>query len=289
MANQRRVAIIVDSAASLPSNADHLSGLDLVPMRLVLEGRTYSDGEDLTPSDFYRMLRASSDITTTSAPSPAAFLEGFHRASEHADAILCLTVAARFSASFDSAMSAAREAINTMPNIEVTVLDSGTAAGGEGLVALEAWRAAGDGQNLAQVKAAAEYVISRVRLLAFVDTLRHLWKGGRVPGIAHAGASLLRIKPMFELAGGEIIAVARPRTTRNAVKRLERLMTEHLENSGPVHVAVLHADAAIAAGELRVWIESQFECEELYISEFSPVMGAHIGPGLVGVSFWSKE
>jgi len=287
MANDRRVGIVVDSAASLPASAHRLGGMHLVPMRLALGDRTYADGEDLSPAEFYRMLRVSSDRPTTSAPSPAAFLEGFRGAAQGAESVLCLTVASSFSASFDSAVSAAREAETAIPGLEVTVLDSGTAAGGEGLVALAAWRAAGEGQSLQRVKAAAEAVIAKVRLLAFVDTLRYLWKGGRVPGLAHAGASLLRIKPLFELAEGEITSMGRPRTTRNAVKRLEELMRDRVAD-GRVHAAVLHADAAAPAEALRLWIESEFECEELFVSEFSPVMGAHIGPGLVGVAFWTE-
>ncbi len=289
MATDRRVGIVVDSAASLPPDAHRLEGLHLVPMRLTFGDRTYDDGEELSPAEFYRMLRDSSDLPTTSAPSPAAFLKAFTHASREVEAVLCLTVASRFSASSDSAVSAAREAGTATPGLEVIVLDSGTAAGGEGLVALEAWRAAGDGQDLEQVKAAAEAVIARVRLLAFVDTLHYLWKGGRVPGIAHAGASLLRLKPMFELAEGEVTSVARPRTTRNAVKKLKELMGDRVAADRPVHAAVLHADAAAPAEELHSWIESEFECEELYVSEFSPVMGAHIGPGLVGVAFWTED
>ena len=286
MASDRKVGIVVDSAASLPPEAHRAKGLRVVPMRLTFGERTYADGEDLSTTQFYRMLRKSDDMPATSSPSPAAFLKGFRDASPSAQSVLCLTVASRFSSSFDSATRAAQEAGTALPGLEVTVLDSGTAAGGEGLVAMEAWRAAGDGLGLQEVKAAAEAVIRRVRLLAFVDTLRYLWKGGRVPGIAHAGASLLRLKPMFELADGEITSVARPRTTRNAVRKLKELLRLRIAD-GPVHAAILHADADGLAEELREWVQSDFECADTYVSEFTPVMGAHIGPGLVGVAFWT--
>ena len=137
------------------------------------------------------------------------------------------------------------------------------------------------------MKAAAEGVIPRVRLLAFVDTLYYLWKGGRVPAIARVGSSLLRIKPIFELAQGEIRTVARPRTRKRAMSRLLELMRERAEPNR-IHVSVLHADAHEAAEEMRQLIEAEFRCEELFIGEFTPVMGSHIGPGLVGVAFWSE-
>ena len=157
----------------------------------------------------------------------------------------------------------------------------------KGLIALEATRAARQGKGLHEVKSAVQNVMTRVRLLAFVDTLYYLWKGGRVPGIAHVGTSLLRIKPLFELAQGQVRSVARPRTHRRAMRRLLELVRDGAKPS-PMHVTVMHADAAGAAEELRQQIEAEFPCEELFISEFSPVMGAHTGPGLVGVAFWNE-
>jgi DegV family protein with EDD domain len=255
-------------------------------MRLTFGARTYLDGLDLSTSDFYRMLRDSREIPTTSAPSPSSFLEAFRRAAKEAEAALCLTVSSKFSACFNSAMTAMEEANDALPGFQVSVLDTETAAGGEGLVAVEAWRTAAGGGGLAEVLARARSVIPRVRLLAMVDTLHYLWKSGRVPAIAKAGASLLRIKPIFELVQGDIHTVARPRTHQRAVRKLVELMRERAE-PGRLHATVMHADAADAAEELKRQVEAELSCEELYISEFTPVMGAHIGPRLLGVAFRS--
>ena len=278
------MAIVVDSAASLPA-ASETPGLHVVPMGVTIDGKTYLDGRDLEPSAFYAKLRASKELPTTSAPSPARFLEAFEAAREDSGAVFCLTVGSRFSASLDSARSAVEEAKVSLPGLEVVVLDSESAAGGQGLIALEAWRAARDGGGLDEVDAAAREVIHRVRVVAFVDTLYYLWKGGRVPRIAHAGTSLLRIKPLFELARGEVRTVARPRTQRRAMARLLDLVAEGAQGR-PVHATVMHADALEAAEELRQQLDAMLPCEELFVSEFTPVMGAHIGPGLVGIAYW---
>ena len=288
MASQSEVAIVVDSAASLPPEMAGKPHFYVAPMRLAIGDRTYLDGEELSPSSFYNMLRASGTPASTSAPSPGAFLDAFRQAAEQANSVLCLTVASRFSASFDSAQTAARDAEGALGGLQVTVLDTRSAAGGEGLVALEARRAAQQGDSLPQVTAAAEGVISRVQLLAFVDTLYYLWKGGRVPKIAHTGSSLLGIKPLFELIQGEVRTVARPRTQQRALRRLVELMGERAAPEERVHATVMHADSASAAEELRQHIEAEFSCEELFVSEFTPAMGAHIGPGLVGIAFWSE-
>ena len=287
MKPKSRVAIVVDSAASLPPDMHLRAQLYVVPMRLMFGGRTYLDGLDLSPTAFYRMLRESREIPTTSAPSPSSFLEAFRQAEKESEAALCLTVASRFSASFNSAMTAVDEAKDALPGFEVSVLDTETAAGGEGLVAVEAWRSATKGGGLAEALATAQNIIPRVKLLACVETLQYLRRSGRVPAIAQAGASLLRIKPIFELAQGNVHTMARPRTHKRAVKRLVELMRDRVE-PGRVYATIMHADAADEAEELKRQVEAELYCQELFISEFTPVIGAHIGPRLLGVAFRSE-
>ena len=288
MGRENRVAIVVDSAASLPAGAETDPQLYVVPMRVTIEGRTYLDGRDLAPSTFYRMQKGMKGMPTTSAPSPASFLDSFRAAAESASSILCLTVSPRFSSSYDSAGTAVQEAKEAVPLARIAVLDTESAAGGEGLIAMEEWRAAHHGAGLEEVTEAARSIISKVSLLAFLDTLYYVWKGGRVPRLAYASTSILRIKPLWELYRGEIRNMARPRTTLRATKRLLRLMRQRVGHES-VHAAVLHADAAEAAEQLRQTVDSEFQCEELFTSEFSPVMGAHTGPGLLGIAFWSEN
>ena len=288
MANEKKVAIVVDSAASLPANVGENDGLYVVPMQLTIGGRTYLDGLDLAPFEFYRLLRDRAEAPTTSAPSPAQFLDAFERAAQDHPNIACLTVSRRFSSSFDSASAAAREARAALPHAEIAVLDTETAAGAQGLVATEAWRVARRGGGLDEVMSAARAVVAKVSLLAFLDTLYYVWKSGRVPAVAHAATSLLQIKPLFELSGGEIRTVARPRTAARAEERMMKQMRRRL-GPGPIHATVMHGDAEERAEALRQRVEAEFPNRELYVSEFSPVMGVHTGPGLLGIAFWSGD
>ena len=255
-------------------------------MSVNIGGRTYLDGRDLTAAEFYRMLREAPGAASTSAPTPASFRDAFLRAAGETEAILCLTVASRFSASHDAANLGAEEARDQYPGTRIHVLDSQSAAGGEGLIAMEALRVAQAGGGIDDAIAAAERVTSRVRLIALVDTLRYLWKSGRVPAIAHAGASLLQIKPIFELAGGEVRTLARPRTRRRAIRRVADLVAERA-GQGELHATVMHANAASDAADLGRYLGAELDCDDLFVSEFTPVMGAHTGPGLLGVAFWS--
>ena len=278
------VSLVVDSAATLPDQALASPNLHVAPMSLTLAGRTYLDGEDVSPSEFYRMLRRAPSPPTTSAPSPAAFLHAYRRAARGASSILCLTVAASVSASHDSATVAARLAADALPGVDVRVLDSESAAGGQGLATLEALRAARAGAGLEKTACVALRAIARVRLLAFPDTLYYLWKSGRVPVVAHAGSALVGVKPIFELYRGTVSTVARPRTLNRATRRLVELMRERA-GEGPISACVMHADAEDAAQKLRAEVEAAFECEQMFVAQFAPVMGAHIGPGLLGVAF----
>lgn len=283
-----RVAIAIDSAASLPPGFAEQPGIFIVPMTVTLDGITYRDGIDITTAEFYRRLRTTPAAPTTSAPSAASYLDVFREASEEYEAILCITAGDRFSASFDSANLAAAEARNLLPALEIRILDSQSAAGSQALVALEAWRAAQQDATLARAEMNAIRVIDRVSLLAFVDTLRYLRRSGRVPLAAHIGASLMKIKPLFRLQHSQITTVARPRTRRTGIRRMLELMREDV-GSRALHAAVMHADALEDAEAIRDSIARDYDCAELYISEFTPAMGAHIGPGLLGIAYWSES
>ena len=202
MGRTNRTALVVDSAACLPEEMATRPFVHVVPMRLIFGERDYLDGRDITTTEFYRLLRASEVLPTTSAPSPDSFLSAFHEAAREADSIVCLTVSSSFGGSNNAAQAAVVEAGGTLPNVPVTLIDSGSAAGGEALVATAAIRAIEDDVSHEEVVSAIRAVAPKVTLFAFVDTLFYLWKGGRVPRIAHAGASLLQVKPLLEMSSG---------------------------------------------------------------------------------------
>ena len=287
MKPKAKTAIVSDSALSLPRRMVEEHHLHLVPLELVFKGRTYLDGYDLEPSEFYRMLKTSDELPVTSAPGPGSFLEVFRRASAEVEGILCLTLASQFSASYDSARAAVEIAKDALPDTPITLLDSRSATGGQALIALESARAALTGEGLEHVAEAAQRVIPKVRVIAFLDTLFYLWRGGRVPKVALWASSILKLKPLMELSQGGVHLVGRPRTRGRAIERLLDIMQERVGQTD-LHVSVMHADSPVEAGELKERVASEFHCKELIISEFTPVMGAHTGPGLLGLAFWAE-
>jgi DegV family protein with EDD domain len=259
-----------------------------VPVQLIFGDKTYRDGVDISPSDFYNLLRQAKVTPSTSASSPVPYLEAYRKAGQKAESILCLTEPSRFSAMFDSAGVAREMAKKTFKNVFIEVVECTTAAAGQGLVALAAAKAAKIGKSLNEVVGVTVRMMSRVNIFATLDTLQYLAKSGRVPQAAALVNSLLNIKPIFTLNHSDARTVALPRTMKSAIKHILKLMEQNM-HKGPMHVAVMHADAMDKAVTLKNQISSKFECNEIFITEFTPVMGVHTGPGLIGVAFYSEE
>ena len=283
--DSKKVVIVVDSAASLPKT-DLSNLVKIVPMQLMIGSKTFKDGIDISSDDFYRILSNTNPVPSTAAPSPSSYLDAFRLASKVSNKVLCITVSSNFSSSYKSAENAIAIAKIELPGIDIKLIDSESAAGSEGLVVLEAVKAASMGDPIDKVYSAALKVIERVYLLAYLDTLYYVWKSGRIPRIAYAGAALLKIKPMLQMFRGDVTNVAKPRTRKKANEIMLSLMRNHIGNN-PANICVMHGNDIDNARLLVQQIENNFDCRELYISEFTAAMGVHTGPGLVGISYWT--
>jgi len=284
-----KVAIVTDTIACIPNEQVEKYSIEVVPVEFIFGDKAYRDGIDMSPTEFYTRLRQAKKLPTTSGSLPGPFLEAYRKASQRAASILCITIPARLSGMFNSARLAKEMAKKALPDVNIEVLDCGTAAAAEGLVVLAAARAAAQGKNLAEVTKTARDVMQRVNLFATLDTLYYLVKGGRVSKAAALASSLLKIKPIFTINGGDAHPVTNPRTMPGAIKRILKIMGQKVVTGQPLHVAVMHADALDKATALSNQISSQFDCDELFITEFTPVMGVHTGPGLIGVAFYSGD
>ena len=262
--------------------------IEVVPIQLVIDNRTYRDGIDIKAGEFYALLRQAKKTPTTAASAPESYLEAFRQASLRASSILCLTEPSKFSAMLNSARIAADMAAGTLRGTTIDIIDGTTAAAGLGLVALAAARAAADDRSLETVKEITRNVMSRVNLMATLDTLQYLAKSGRVPQAAAMVNHILNIKPIFSLNHADAHTVGLPRTMKSAINRMLKMMKPLAKKGRPLHVAVMHADALEEAEEFKKKIEGQFECREIFVTEFTPVMGVHTGPGLIGVAFYGE-
>src|SRR3990172_8645788 len=283
-----RVAVVTDSSTCLPAELLEAHSITPVPLTFLFDGEPLNDGA-LSGREFFARLRASRRFPTTAAPAPDAFLEAFRRAAATADSALCVTLPAAFSGTYGSALNAAEIAREELPGFPLRVVDCHCLAMSPGFPALSAARAAADGATLEEAEPVVRDVAYRSHLLGVLNTLRYLAKSGRVPLVFHWATSLLQIKPILVAEGEDVRAAGRVRTTRRALDRLVAHVEERLSPERPLHMAVMHADAEEAASSLAAGLRQRFQPEELLITESTSVMGAHTGPGFVGVAFFSGE
>lgn len=278
-----KIAIVTDSAACLPERLINQYGIHVVPFRLIWGREIFQDGVDMTSPEFYRRLRESPTLPTTSQPSIGQLLTLYRSLAQTAEGIVSIHIAGSMSGTYNAAQMAAQ----MIPGVPVRVLDSGTAVMAQGFVVLAAARAAEAGGSLQQVVQAADAMIARVHLLAVLDRLDYLARSGRVQSVIALIGSALRIAPVFTIRHGEVSVVSRARSKPRAVQAMLDQMAA-LTGNRPVHAAVFHADVADEAEDLSREIANRFNCVELLVTEFTPVMGSHTGPGLVGVAFYTE-
>ena len=282
-----RVAIVTDSTAYIPAREAEGLPITTIPLNLIWENETLRDGVDIQPSDFYTRLKDSKVIPTTSQPSPTAFKDVFEKLSaEGYEAILAVTLSSNLSGTMDSAI----QAKNMLPDLSIALVDSLQAAMGLGFPALLAARAAREGASLEECKQIAEQACARSKTYFAASTLEFLHRGGRIGGGAAFLGTALNLKPILYLHDGRVEAFQKIRTMKKVRQRLVEILDSGLDESRRVRVAVLHANAPEDAAVLLEMIKQKLGAAaitEAFIAEVSPVIGAHTGPGTIGISFLS--
>ncbi|MGY1700750.1 DegV family protein [Geodermatophilus sp. SYSU D00766] len=274
------VAVVTDSTAYLPPELVAQYGIEVVPCYVVLAGRSGREGEDVTPGDVARALAVRGQRVSTSRPTPGDFVAAYRRRlAAGADRVVSVHLSADLSGTWDAARLAAAQVGEHL----VTVVDTRSTAMGTGFAVLAAARAAAAGADAAGVAAVANTAAARTRTLFVVDTLEHLRRGGRIGSAASLLGTALSIKPVLHVVDGRVVPLERVRTTTRAISRMVQRAAEAAGGPG-ASVAVHHLAAADRAEKLAAQLcEAIPDMRELHVSELGAVIGAHVGPGAVGV------
>lgn len=278
----RRVAVVTDSSAYLPPELVEKYAIHVVPLILMMGDKTWRDGVDIDPPTFYELLRTSPDFPTSSQPSIATFQDLFVELSREVEGIVVIVLSEELSGTIDSARAAAAN----LPDIPVEIIDSRGCSMVTGYPALAAAQAAATGGDLQTVVNAARSLIGGIRMYFIVDTLEYLHRGGRIGTAAKLLGSALDFKPILQVWDGMVRPVTKVRTRRKALAKLYELLDEQLAEGAKVHMTVFHAAAREEAARLKEQLEARFHPVEMIETDCSPVMGAHGGPGMVGVVFY---
>jgi len=275
------VVVVTDSSAIVPSLWTDGLPIHVVPLEIAWPDGSTEAGD--TPyADVAARLRAASVPPRTGAPSPGSYQTLFEKLLTHADGVLVVCPAAELSTTVSSAMLAARE----LGTDRVNVLDARTAAGGQGIVSVEAARVAERGGDLGSVSERALHAAKRMQVWATLSQLDFLRRSGRVPAVAAIGADTLRLHPIVRYAGSSPKPVGITRSTRAATDRLFRAFaaTGHF---GAVHALAFHSDRQADADELVARIGDHAPGAEVASVEVTASLASHTGPGLLGLAwFW---
>jgi len=279
------VAIVTDSISCLPKKLVEQYRIVIVPIMLLVQGKLYRDGVDMSPSEAYKLFLQDPESFNTSPASPGNYLEAYREASNRVKNILCITLSSKLSTGYAMASVAKEQAQTELPQTSIAVLDSQNVTAAEGFVALAGARAAADGKDLTEVVKVAEEVRDKVTFILLLDTIRHVYRTGRIPKVAAQVGAMLNIKPLLSSSSGLVRFNGVARNREQGINHLLKTMRDKVGQS-PVHVAVMHAYVPDEAEKLKERALSEFNCAELWITEFSPVMGYATGTGTLGFAFY---
>ncbi len=271
------VKVVTDSASDIPVTIARDLGITVVPDNVHFGQRTYRDGVDLTREEFFIELAKSPVLPTTSQPAVGVFEEVYRQLGREARQIVSIHLPAKLSAVLNSAHLAAQ----SLPDLEIVLIDSTQVSMGMGWLVIIAARAARQGKNLAEILALVKDTIPRLRLIAMLDTLEYVQKGGRIGKGAALLGTLLSMKPIVQLLDSELLPVENVRTRRRALQRLAEIVTE----MAPLEeAAVVHANAPALAHELAEMLAPIHPFDRILIGQVGAILGTHTGPGAVGVA-----
>jgi len=277
-----RVAIVTDSTADLPPALAAARSITVVPLTLHFEGRSLLDGVDITPSEFYRKLPSATTHPTTSQPSPGRFAEVYSALLDTHDAVVSVHISEKLSGT----VASARQAADMTDAGRVHVIDSEVVSMSLGLVTLVASALAAQDLDAAAIEARVLAMRPQIQTYFSVATLEFLRRGGRIGRASALLGSVLQVKPVLCIRDGLVTPLERVRTFDRALNRVVEL-TRAVDTGKGVCLIVGHADAQADAE--RVGRELEPIADTLMIQPLGPVVGAHAGPGVVGVGCYPAE
>jgi DegV family protein with EDD domain len=276
------IAIVTDSTADLPPELTRSRAITVVPLTLNFDGKSLLDGVDIRPDEFYSRLHSVTTHPTTSQPSPGRFAEVYRSLLADHDAVVSIHISQKLSGTYESA----RQAAGMTDPKRVRVIDSELVSMSLGLITLAASSLAASGADAGAIEAKVVDMRSSIQTYFSVATLEFLRRGGRIGRASALLGSVLQVKPVLCIRDGLVTPLERVRTFERALNRVVEL-TREVDRGHGVCVIVGHAGAEADAE--RIGRELDSIADTLMIQPLGPVVGAHAGPGVVGVGCYPAE
>ena len=283
-----KVAVVADSNSCLPPELIKQYDITIVPMTVVIDGKPYRDQVDISIDEFWRMFNEKNHEMSTAPTSPGIFKEAFDELAKTHDSIACVTVGQKLSVTYQSAVEAAGMVMEEKPEVKIEIVDSNSASGAQGLMTVEMARAAKSGKSLDEVLAVAEEMKPRVKMVMGLQTLKQLIKIGRAPKIRGYLGDLLGVKPITGMVNntGLVESLGKARGMKKMTAMLVDMVGQYADAAKPIHVIVHYTDSLEDGENLKEMVEQKYDCAEIYMSAYTPVMAAATGP-ILAISFYS--
>jgi DegV family protein with EDD domain len=279
-----KIKIVTDSTADLSNEIIEKYDIEVVPLSIHIEGNTYLDRVDITPSEFMGKMKAANELPKSSQPPAGAFVEVYDRFGEEGYEILSIHMTGGMSGTVQSAESAAG-----MSAAKVKVVDSRYISKALAFQVMEAARLAKEGKSVEEIVERLDTIRENTKLFVVVDTLENLVKGGRIgKGKAMIG-SLLNIKPIASLEGGVYTPVTKVRSHTQVAKYLAKQFAEDVKGKAIKGVGLVHAEGYGLASKLKKMVEEISGYEPIEIEETTPIISTHTGPGAIGFMYYLED
>jgi DegV family protein with EDD domain len=266
------VKIVTDSCSDLPANIAKALGITIVPVYICFDDKTYRDGVDISVEEVYTRLEEGAVNANTMQPTPADFAKVYSELSKEADAIVSIHLPAKLSGTYNSALQGK---VLAKTKCDIEVVDSLSVSMGLGLVVMAAARIAQAGGNLKQVLFETKKVINKVQIFGIMDSLKYLLAGGRISKTKVTPDSLLRVKPLLSLRGGEVFQASLVRTYAKGLERQYDFVNE----AHDIHeVAIVYSTTPEEANTLKKRISSIVHEKRIHVARLSAGLGVHCGP-----------
>lgn len=284
MPPQPTIAIVTDSASSIPPQLRRQLNIQVIPFWVQMGTETYRSGIDLDEKTFFERLRADPDLSVSTAVPPLSrFIEIYERVSEWAQGVVAIHIAGKQSGTCSAAELAGRES-----PIPVAVIDSGSTGMAEGFVVLEAARAAAEGASLQEVVDRARAVVPNVNLIALLESVSYALKGGRLSSAAGRVGSFLRIQPLIQVKENKVGISGQVRRHSHGLRTLVDKVAGDV-GEDPVHLTVHFAEDEDEGRSVLETLKARLNCVEHYLARVPVALGVHAGPGSIGVAYYVER
>ena len=283
-----KVAIVTDSIAQIPADLVKKYGIHIIPYRVTVKETTYTDGVDLSVDELYKRMRLEKGMRLmTTAPSVGLFCRTFGDCREEgARKVLYIGVSGQLSGAVNSATAASRMIFTDFGALQIKIYDSRMATIAQGFLALEAARMASQGADIEEIIAHINEERKHVGFIAGFETLEYLARGGRIGKAAYLLSDAIKVVPLVSLNDeGEVIPITKVFGHQKMMTEMIHYVRERALKSSRLTVAIMHADTPEWAEKLRQMTIDQLHPDEIFITDFTPVMVAHTGPGIIGMAY----